>query len=90
MANIDLGMVLKALDGIGKAVYVLKDKYGIIHKQAFIRFHGREGRLVWDYILLNELTFEDGETGEKYSLGLSPSDKKTEAIFDELVDRFGI
>jgi hypothetical protein len=68
----------------------MKGKYGIIHKQAFIRYRGKEGRLVWDYILLNELTFEDAETGEQFSLGVSTSDKKTGEIFNDLVSRCGI
>ena len=90
MKNMDLKTVLIALDTVGKVASALKDKYGIIHKQAFINYHGRNGRLVWDYIILNELTFEDEETGEQYSLGLSASDKKTEEIFNELVKRFRI
>ena len=81
--------VLEALNMIGGLGAKLKGKYGIIHKHAFINYQGREGRLVWDYILLNELTFEDSATGEQYSLGLSASDKKTEALFNELVDRYG-
>ena len=44
---------------------------------------------MWDYILVNELTFEDAETGEQYSLGISVSDKKTETIFNELVEKYG-
>lgn len=90
MKNMDLNTVLSALDAIGKIAGAVKDKYGIIQKHAFIRYKGKEGRLVWDYIIFNELTFEDSETGEQHSLGLSISDKKTEEIFNELVSRYGI
>ena len=68
----------------------MKDKYGIIHKQAFIKYLGKEGRLVWDYILVNELTFEDSKTGKQHSLGVCISDKKTEEIFNQLVNQYGI
>ncbi len=88
--DMDINSVLSILDTIGQVAGSLKDKYGIIHKQAFIKYHGKEGRLVWDYIIANELTFEDSETGEQYSLGISMSDKKTEKLFNELVDRYGI
>ena len=89
----DITAVLKILDAIcsaGELVEKAEGKYGIIEKQAFIKYRGREGRLVWDYLLMNELTFEDSETGKQYSFGLSASDKKTEAIFNELVKRYGI
>lgn len=86
----DIQKIMTVLDLIGKVASSQKDKYGIIHKQAFINYRGRKGRLVWDYILINELTFEDSETGEQYSLGKSISDKKTEEMFNELVERFGI
>lgn len=86
----DIKVVLGVLDQIGKIAASQKGKYGIIHKQAFINYRGRKGRLVWDYILINELTFEDSETGEQYSLGKSLSDKKTEEMFDQLVEQFGI
>ena len=91
--DMDLNSVLKILSAIveiGHAAAELKSKYGIIHKHAFIHYQGMDGRLVWDYILLNELTFEDSATGKQYSLGLSASDKKTEEIFNELVKRYGI
>lgn len=85
----DVVHVIQILDEIGKIANAVKDNYGIVHKQAFINYRGKKGRLVWDYILVNELTFEDSETGEKYSLGMSASDKKTEEIFNEIVERFG-
>ena len=87
---IDINTVLSILDSVGKIVVDTEKKYGFIHKQAFINYFGRKGRLVWDYILINELTFEDAETGEQRSLGTSVSDKKIEAIFNELVEKFGV
>lgn len=64
--------------------------YGIVYKTAEIEYLGMKGRLVWDYILYNELTFEDIKTGKKYSLATSWSDKKTEKIFNEFVEKYGV
>jgi len=90
MTALTVTELIAVLDCAIQLVGTLKDKYGIIHKQAFIKYKGHEGRLVWDYILLNELTFEDFETGERYSLGFSGTDKNTEKLFDELVEKFGV
>ena len=95
--TLDINGIISLLDslanvasGIVDFAGEMKGKYGFIHKQAIIKYRGKEGRLVWDYILFNELTFEDSETGKQYSLGMSASDKKTEAIFNELVSRYGV
>jgi hypothetical protein len=45
--------------------------------------------LVWDYIIWNELTFEDIGTGEKYSLANRLSDEEMERKFNELVIKYG-
>ena len=76
-----------SLDDLG---ITTKGGYGFIHKEAFINYRGMSGRLVWDYILLNELTFEDSATGNQYRLGLSHSDKTTEKFFNDLVERYGV
>ncbi|MBE6911095.1 MAG: hypothetical protein E7473_01080 [Ruminococcaceae bacterium] len=80
--------IILILSDLAKAA-VKEGKYGFIHKTASINFKGKKGRLVWDYILWNELTFEDLETGLKYSLGQSASDKKTEQMFNQLVELYG-
>ena len=94
---VSVATVLGALDkiatvaGIAKDVNdAVKDKYGIIEKQASIKYKGKEGRLVWDYILVNELTFEENDTGIMLSLGFSPSDEKIEEAFNFLVKNYGI
>lgn len=51
--------------------------------------NGQKGRIVWDYIIWNELTFEN-EQGEKASLFTSMSDTETKEKFDLLVDKYGI
>ena len=95
--DIDIDKVIKVLESIAKIAGAVdavnestKDKYGIIRKRAPIKYLGKEGYLVWDHLLLNELTFEDSETGKQYSLGLSPFAEKIEEIFDEMVKRYGI
>ena len=90
MKEITIENAINILGTLEEIYESLKGKYGIIHKQAIINYRGTTGRLVWDYVLLNELTFEDSVTGKQYSLGLSASDKKTEAIFNELVEKFGV
>lgn len=45
--------------------------------------------LVWDYIIWNELTFENANTHEKMSLFNSISDSETENKFNELVNLYG-
>ncbi|MBR5515293.1 MAG: hypothetical protein IKU52_03730 [Clostridia bacterium] len=64
--------------------------YGIVHKSAVIKYNGIEGWLIWDYLLVNELTFEEKESGKKHSLKVTVSDKKMEACFNELVEKYGI
>lgn len=96
--KMNFSSILKALEAAATAIHTVSDTvqtvseekpYGFIHKQAFITYMGCKGRLVWDYIVWNELTFENHETGKKYSLGNSFSDKETEQFFNELVQRFG-
>lgn len=62
-----------------------KKPYGIVHKRYPITYGGENGYLVWEYIIWNELTFENVITHEKMSLFNSISDTETEAKFNELV-----
>ena len=64
--------------------------YGIIKESAFVNIDGRKGRLVWDYIVYNELTFECEETGEKYSLFTSVKDDEIKKRFEEMKSKYGI
>lgn len=66
-----------------------KKPYGIVHKRHPIIYNGQNGYLVWDYIIWNELTFENAHTHEKMSLFNSISDKETEERFNELVGLYG-
>ena len=44
---------------------------------------------MWDYILWNELTFEEIDTHVKHLLFTSISDKETKVRFDLLVEKYG-
>ncbi len=69
--------------------FIRTKPYGIIHKREIISYDGNEGYLVWDYLIYNELTFEDRQTGKKLSLGTSFSDTEIEAEFNRLVEKYG-
>ena len=61
----------------------------IVHDSAFACIDGKKGRIVWDYLLYNELTFET-EDGEKYSMYSGHNDEETRAKFDCLISKYGI
>lgn len=46
------------------------------------RICGKKGWLVWDYIIWNELTFEDFETGKKLRLMTSLDDEAIQKQFE--------
>ncbi len=46
-------------------------------------------RLVWDYVIWNEITFVDAETGSHQSLFTSISDSATAAEFNRLTKLYG-
>ena len=63
--------------------------YGIIHDSHPVSMLGKDGWLKWDFIIWNELTFEEIDTGNKHSLFQSISDKDTKERFDLLVEQYG-
>lgn len=62
--------------------------YGVIHEKARAELDGKEGFLIWDYILFNEITFLSDD-GEIKSLFISGSDKKTREAWNDLVRKYG-
>lgn len=74
---------------ISEVVKLRKGPYGIIHKGEPVMINGVSGFLIWDYIIWNEITFEDRD-GNQYSLFNSISDNATEKRWNELVERFGV
>ena len=67
----------------------LSKQHGFIHDSVPARFWDKTGRLVWDYILYNEITF-DSEDGKIISLFTSLSDAETKKRWDVLVDKYGL
>lgn len=63
--------------------------YGNIHRKVEAEINGKEGFLIWDSILFNEITFLSND-GEINSLFRSGSDKKTEEIWNDLVRKYGV
>ena len=69
----------------------LDKAHGFIHKSEKVVIDGVHGWLVWDYILYNEITFdEDGDDGRCISLFHSFSDQETEQVFDGYVKKYGV
>lgn len=76
------------LDLISKAHRTSKI-WGIIRKKTDAEIYGIQGHLVWDFIIYNEISFDDLD-GNVRSLFTSISDKKTEVEWNRLVNKFGI
>ncbi len=87
MNKIDL--ILRSYPFAKEIVKGISKKYRFIHRRAPAEINGIKGFFVWDYILYNEITFEDTD-GEMFSFFTSFSDKETEAQWNELIEKYGI
>lgn len=63
--------------------------HGFVHKRAEAEINGIRGFLVWDFIVYNEITFDDAE-GNIMSFFTSTSDDKTEVEWSRLVRKYGV
>lgn len=63
--------------------------HGFVHKRAEAEINGIRGFLVWDFIVYNEITFDDTE-GNIMSFFTSTSDDKTEVEWNRLVRKYGV
>lgn len=63
--------------------------HGVVHKRTTAEINGVKGFLVWDFIIYNEITFDDMD-GRCYSFFNSVSDEETELKWNELVAKYGI
>ena len=63
--------------------------HGFVHKRAEAEINGIRGFLVWDFIVYNEITFDDTE-GNIMSFFTSTSDDKTEVEWNRLVGKYGV
>lgn len=80
-ANI-LGKIIRIIP----TAQILNRKFGFVHDSTTAEINGIKGRLVWDYILINEISFEDMD-GNIMSLFTSASDKATQAKWNEFVKK---
>ena len=63
--------------------------HGFVHKRAEAEINGIRGFLVWDFIVYNEITFDDAE-GNIMSFFTATSDDKTEVEWNRLVRKYGV
>ena len=63
--------------------------HGFVHKRAEAEINGIRGFLVWDFIVYNEITFDDSE-GNIMSFFTSMSDDETEVEWNRLVRKYGV
>ena len=94
--NDDIKMVEKIVEEVfpdlvvGMVAELRNKPYGIIKCREKIKYGNKIGDLVWDYLIFNEITFEDDDTHQKVSFGVKWNDKETEMRFNELVKKYGI
>lgn len=81
--------VLAVIQELVPAAKVISKTHGFIHKRAEAEINGIRGFLVWDFVIYNEITFDDAE-GNIMSFFTSVSDDKTEAEWNRLVEKYGV
>lgn len=89
MKNVPITLIVDGVTLLIEMKEVLKGTYGFIHKRTPAKIKDKDGFLIWDYILWNEITFKSDD-GDIWSFFTSPSDKKTKAVWNELVQKYGI
>ena len=88
-ATLVLGIIKEVIPVAKLAVREASKLHGIVYKREPAEVNGIRGCLVWDYILLNEITFDDVD-GNIISFFTSISDKETAVRWDQLVSEYGI
>ena len=82
-------LVLRLLSEVLPVVKEIFRAHGFVHKRETVEINGAKGFLVWDFIIYNEITFDDMD-GNCYSFFTSVSDEETEEKWNELVVKYGI
>lgn len=82
-------LALAAIQELIPAAKAISKTHGFIHKRAEAEINGIKGFLVWDFVIYNEITFDDTE-GNIISFFTSVSDGKTEAEWNRLVKKYGV
>lgn len=81
--------ILASIPLVIEAENSIRKQYGFIHKREEVEINGKRGFLICDYILCNEITFQD-DKGDMISFGISFSDDETEQLWNELTKKYGI
>ena len=87
------GEVLIILQKVCKGAKKLEKSYGFIEKKAKVNIDGVPGKLIWDYILWNDITFErKGKNGKKkqYALYTGLSHGKAKKKWKKLIKEYGV
>lgn len=81
--------VLAIVQQVMPVAKLVSKNHGIVHKRAEAEINGIRGFLVWDFVVWNEITFDDME-GHIMSFFNSISDDETEAEWNQLVKKYGV
>lgn len=91
----DVGVVINLIDS---TFDILGRGYGFIEKKAKVNIDGVPGKLVWNYVLWHDITFEtkmkkNGKMGKKkkqYELYTGLSRKKAKKKWKKLIAEYGV
>lgn len=92
MSNLSLEKMLKTMIDttiVENLIQKVEKTYGAVHKGVPAIMNGRTGFLIWDYIIFNELTFIDDESGNITSLFTTFSDVEMDERFAECKVEYG-
>ena len=87
--DLDVNGIIGAIPAILEAARTISKIYGPVHKRTTAEINGKKGFLTWDFIVFNEITFQD-ENGDIVSFFISVSDEDTETVWSELVKKYGV
>ena len=66
---------------------IKEQPYGAIERRELLEFQGKQYWLVWDYIIYNEITLEEVDTGKQIKMWTGFSDKKCEEEYNKILSR---
>ena len=73
-----------------EALKIASRTYGTIYKATPASMSNNKGYLIWDFLIYNELTFLNAETGKILSLYHSVLDEKMEIMYYEFAEKYGL
>lgn len=88
--DINIKFAEKLIDGLMEWLKTIDDGFGFIERREPIIYDGIPGALVWDYVIYNEITFVERETGKKHRLYTNIDDGETRLRYDEYLEKYGI